>query len=164
MTIRKLGTIAALVAAVSFSTPAISLAQGRGKGQAKAGKAHGQKHGAKGHAGKGHDPVDHDRRSGHVAIDRDAHARAVHEYAASGSLPPGLAKREELPPGLRKQLHERGELPPGLQKRLIAVPAPLVARLPPVPGHYRRYFAGDDLLVVDTRTKRIAAIVPNVWR
>ncbi|MBI3484974.1 MAG: hypothetical protein HY012_07470, partial [Acidobacteria bacterium] len=30
-------------------------------------------------------------------------------------LPPGLAKRDRLPPGLEKQLRERGKLPPGLQ-------------------------------------------------
>lgn len=32
-------------------------------------------------------------------------------------LPPGLAKREKLPPGLERQLKERGTLPPGLQRR-----------------------------------------------
>ncbi len=84
--------------------------------------------------------------------------------ADNGSLPPGLAKREALPPGLRAQLRERGELPPGLQKRLVAVPAPLIARLPAVPPYYQRYFAGDDLIVVDTRTNRIAAIVRDVFR
>jgi hypothetical protein len=82
----------------------------------------------------------------------------------AGSLPPGLAKREALPPGLRAQLHERGTLPPGLQKRLVPVPAPLVARMPRLPSYYHRYFAGDDLVVVDGRSHRIAAIVPDAWR
>jgi len=157
MTLRKIGITAALLAAVSFSTPAVSLAQGRGKGHAKA-KAHGSKHAGGDHADTTHGDV------GHVAIDRDAHARVIHDYARSSSLPPGLAKREQLPPGLRKQLHERGELPPGLQKRLVAVPGPLGARLPRVPSYYQRYFAGDDLLVVDKRSNRIAAIVPDVLR
>jgi hypothetical protein len=97
-----------------------------------------------------------------VAVDRDGHARVFREYR--GSLPPGLAKRESLPPGLRNQLRERGELPPGLQKRLIAVPAPWVSRLPPLPAHHTRYFAGDDFIVVDTRTNRIVAIVRDVWK
>ena len=96
-----------------------------------------------------------------VAVDRDGHARVIREYAHAG-LPPGLAKREALPPGLAKQLRENGELPPGLDKRWVAVPQPWVARLPPVPDHYRRYFAGNDLIVVDTRTNRIAAIVRDV--
>lgn len=99
-----------------------------------------------------------------IVIDRDGHVRVIREYGRSGSLPPGLAKRESLPPGLRKQLRERGELPPGLQKRLVPVPAPLIARLPAVPPYYQRYFAGDDLIIVDTRTNRIAAIIRDVWR
>lgn len=123
-----------------------ALAQGRGRGHAKA-------------------KADTDRPAEQaVVIDREGHVRVIREYARSGSLPPGLAKREALPPGLRKQLRERGELPPGLQKRLVAVPAPLIARLPPVPPYYHRYFAGDDLIVVNTRTNRIEAIIPNVWR
>jgi hypothetical protein len=33
-----------------------------------------------------------------------------------------------------------------------------------VPPYYERYFAGDDLIVLNTRTNRIVAIIPNVWR
>ena len=99
-----------------------------------------------------------------MVIDRDGHVRAIHDYARAGSLPPGLAKREALPPGLRAQLHERGTLPPGLEKRLVPVPAPLLARFPPAPVYYHRYFAGDDFLVIDTRSNLIVAIMPNVWR
>jgi hypothetical protein len=99
-----------------------------------------------------------------IQIDRNGHVRVIRDYGRSGSLPPGLAKREALPPGLQKQLRERGELPPGLQKRLIPVPAPLAARLPPLPRYYERYFAGEDLIIVDTRTHRIEAIMRDVWR
>lgn len=155
---KKVAFVAAVVAALSLAAPVPSTAQGRG--HAKAGKAQGHKAPAPKAHGKGHD----DKARSDVAIDRTAHARVIHEYVASGSLPPGLAKREELPPGLRKQLRERGELPPGLQKRLVDVPGPLIARLPPVPSHYHRYFAGNDLVVVDTRTNRIVSIVPDVLR
>ena len=96
-----------------------------------------------------------------VVVDRDGHVRVIREYARA-ALPPGLAKRESLPPGLRQQLRERGELPPGLQKRLVPMPAAWAARLPPVPAHYHRYFVGDDFIVVDTRTNRIVAIVRDV--
>jgi hypothetical protein len=98
-----------------------------------------------------------------VVFDRDGHARVIRDYRTAG-LPPGLAKRESLPPGLRRQLRERGELPPGLQKHLVAVPGPLASRLPAIPGYYHRYFAGDDLIVVDTRSNRIVAIVRDVLR
>lgn len=88
--------------------------------------------------------------------------RVVREYYSSQGLPPGLAKRQSLPPGLRRQLRKRGQLPPGLQKRLTPVPSPLVSRLPPAPPYYTRYFAGRDLLVVDTRTQRIVMLIPNI--
>src|SRR6266511_445938 len=39
-----------------------------------------------------------------------------------GGLPPGLAKRGELPPGLQKQLQKNGTLPPGLQKKISPFP------------------------------------------
>ena len=90
-----------------------------------------------------------------IVIDRDRHRRIIRDYYRTGGLPPGLAKRESLPPGLAKQLRERGELPPGLQKRLTPVPSPLAGRLPGLPAYYGRYFAGDELVVLDTRSNRI---------
>jgi hypothetical protein len=98
-----------------------------------------------------------------IVIDRDGHRRVIHDYYRTNALPPGLAKRQSLPPGLAKQLHERGELPPGLQKRLTPVPAPLATRLPGLPGYYSRYFAGNDLLIVDDRSNRIVSIIPNIF-
>jgi len=102
------------------------------------------------------------RRDDVVVIDRDGHRRVVREYYASNALPPGLAKRQSLPPGLQKQLRERGTLPPGLQQQLTPVPPALGGRLPRVPAYYTRYFAGRELLVVDTRTNRIVSIIPDV--
>lgn len=96
-------------------------------------------------------------------FDRDGHVRVIRDYERRG-LPPGLAKREQLPPGLRRQLRERGTLPPGLQKHLVDVPADWSSRLPSIARYERRYFAGDDLIVVDTRTNTIVAYVPDVLR
>jgi hypothetical protein len=110
--------------------------------------------------GNGHDAAAKDQS---VVIDRDGHRRIVHDYYAANALPPGLAKRQALPPGLAKQLHERGELPPGLQKRMTPVPTPLAVRLPRVPTYYSRYFAGNDLLIVDNRTNRIVSMIPNIF-
>jgi hypothetical protein len=76
-------------------------------------------------------------------------------------LPPGLAKRDSLPPGLAKQLRERGRLPPGLQKRLTPVPPGWGTPYPALPRHHMRYFSGRDLLIVDTRTNRVVSIVRN---
>lgn len=152
--------VVALVSAIAAGASVTTLsAQGRGHGRdagRKAGRAE-HREDKKAKASKQEARKD-------AAIDRDAHVRAIREYARGGSLPPGLAKRRPLPPGLRKQLRERGELPPGLQKRLVPVPPPLAARLPPAPPYYDRYFAGDDLIIVDNRTHRIAAIIRDVWR
>lgn len=136
--------------ALSLAMPASAdlAGQGRGRGQAKKAEKAGKK----------------DGRPETIVVDRDGHVRVIREYAHGGSLPPGLAKREQLPPGLRKQLRERGALPPGLQKHLVPVPAPLLTRLPPVPAYYRRYFAGEDLLVIDTRSNLIVVIISDVWR
>lgn len=159
------GFVGAIVvfSALVLALPASGALAGQGGGQAKKPEK----------AGK-HDDKDKDKdkdkdgkKDGHpavVVVDRDGHVRVIREYAHGGSLPPGLAKREALPPGLRKQLRENGQLPPGLQKHLVLVPAPLGRRLPPVPAYYRRYFAGDDLLVVDSRTNLIVAIIRDVWR
>lgn len=143
---RKLFAFAGLLCIVALCVQSIAVvgAQGRGRGRGQAKK--------------------NEKVEQTIVIDRDGHVRVIREYGRGGSLPPGLAKRQSLPPGLRKQLRERGELPPGLQKRLIPVPPPLIARLPPVPPYYQRYFAGDDLIIVDTRLNRIAAIIRDVWR
>jgi hypothetical protein len=76
-------------------------------------------------------------------------------------LPPGLAKRHSLPPGLAKQLRERGRLPPGLQKRLTPVPSGWRHPHESLGPHQARYFAGRDLVIVDTRTHRVVSIVRN---
>ncbi len=126
-----------------IAPPASFAGQGRGHGQAN-GRAAAVKDEA-------------------VVIDRDGHRRIVHDYYSTNALPPGLAKRQSLPPGLAKQLHERGELPPGLQKRMTPVPTPLAVRLPRVPTYYSRYFAGNDLLIVDNRTNRIVSMIPDIF-
>ena len=133
----------AAVLATALAPEAAIAAQGHGRGHAS------------GHGARKADQT--------VVLDRDGQRRVVRDYYRDNALPPGLAKRESLPPGLAKQVRERGELPPGLQKRLTAVPLPLASRLPPLPGYYGRYFAGNDLLVVDRRSNRIVSIVPNIF-
>ena len=141
--------VVTVVLAIAMVSAAPAFAQGRGRGHAKAGESA--------------ERAKPDRDES-IAIDRAGHVRVIREYQRAGSFPPGLAKRDELPPGLRKQLRERGELPPGLEKRLTPVPPELEARLPRVPSYDRRYFAGRDLIIVDVRTNHIDAIITGVWR
>ena len=58
-------------------------------------------------------------------------------------LPPGLAKRENLPPGLEKQLRRNGHLPPGLEKKIHPLPDELEHGLPRLgAGHQRGFIDG----------------------
>jgi hypothetical protein len=159
---RALSGVFVVFCVFSLAVPPVGAGQGRGQDPAKkAEKA--EKRDDK--ADKKEDKADakHDNAKV-IVVDRDGHIRAIRDYARGGSLPPGLAKRETLPPGLRRQMRENGALPPGLQARLVAVPAPLGARFPAIPSYYQRYFVGDDLIVVDTRTNRVVKILQNVWR
>jgi hypothetical protein len=79
------------------------------------------------------------------------------------NLPPGLAKRGgNLPPGLQKHLERDGTLPPGLQKRVEPFPPDLEARLPRLPGDYRRVILGQIAIILDRRTQRIVDIIRDV--
>lgn len=110
--------------------------------EAARGKKHGKRHG----------------RSGRSEV------LVIRDYYATRGLPPGLANRRALPPGLRRQLAVGGRLPPGLEKRLYAVPSDLVVVLPRLPYYQRRFFLGADLLVVDTRRNVVVSVVADVLR
>ena len=69
-------------------------------------------------------------------------------------LPPGLAKRESLPPGLQKHIQKNGTLPPGLQKKVQALPSQCQVNLPRLPGGWERVVLGDRVIVLDP-AKRI---------
>src|SRR5262249_30170505 len=74
-------------------------------------------------------------------------------------LPPGLAKRDRLPPGLEKQLRERGTLPPGLQKRVQPLPPELERQLHQLPTGYRRVAIGGNVILMDERTSVLYDII-----
>jgi hypothetical protein len=74
-------------------------------------------------------------------------------------LPPGLAKREQLPPGLQKQLVKNGTLPPGLQKKVQPLPAALEHQLPPLPGGYQRVMVGATVVLMNQKSRLIADVL-----
>lgn len=80
----------------------------------------------------------------------------------SSSLPPGLAKRDRLPPGLEKQLQERGTLPPGLQKNIQPMPIEIERQLSPLPTGYRRVVIAGNVILMNPTTGLIYDIVRNV--
>jgi len=71
-------------------------------------------------------------------------------------LPPGLAKKNRLPPGLERQLVEGGRLPPGLERR--ALPSDLRARLPRRRGT-DRVVVDRDVVLIETATGLILDIL-----
>ncbi|MBT7942262.1 MAG: hypothetical protein HN719_02785 [Alphaproteobacteria bacterium] len=75
-------------------------------------------------------------------------------------LPPGLAKRGSLPPGLKKQLEKNGTLPPGLATSEL--PAELESKLPPVPSDLERIIAGDNVVLMEKATGKILDIIQGV--
>jgi len=118
-------------------TSNFGLAQGRGKGHGK----HGE------HDGQGEYYKDRDRET-------------IREWYGGhqSNLPPGLAKRDQLPPGLEKQLVRRGTLPPGLQKRLQPCPEDLERRLPPPPPDCAHVLIGGHIVLMNRRTNVVVDI------
>jgi hypothetical protein len=82
----------------------------------------------------------------------------------SSSLPPGLAKREKLPPGLDKQLRRNGTLPPGLQKKMQPFPLELDKQLGPLPEGCRRVIVGDRAVILNSTTSKILDIMSVILR
>src|SRR5216684_2119831 len=64
-------------------------------------------------------------------------------------LPPGLAKRDRLPPGLERQLQRNGTLPPGLQQRVQPLPGICTARLPRLRRDWVRVVLGGRIILLD---------------
>jgi hypothetical protein len=78
-------------------------------------------------------------------------------------LPPGLAKREHLPPGLQRQLVRNGKLPPGLEKKVQPLPRELEVRLPKLPEGRRRIVISGNIILWDDKTSTVLDIIANVF-
>ena len=111
--------------------------------------------------GKGHDKHhDGDDQDDRDAYRYDSHNEAIHEWYAErgGHLPPGLAKKDRLPPGLEKQLVRNGTLPPGLQKRFYPAPAELERRLPPPPPDCAHVLISGHIVLLNRKTNLIVDV------
>jgi hypothetical protein len=86
-----------------------------------------------------------------------------HDADNLNGLPPGLANREELPPGLQRQLVRNGKLPPGLEKKIQPLPPVLVARLPPLPDNRTRVIIGGNVILMDNTTSVIVDILVGIF-
>ena len=141
----------AIVCAAALCGPAAWAADQKG----------GKKHSQETAHGKGRSVERVDTRN--AWMDRGHCRTVVIEYYDRHGLPPGLAKKRSLPPGLQKQLRERGHLPPGLERHAVLVPVEIEQRLPPLPPHHVRRIVGDDLLVIDVRAHLVVSIMAGVF-
>jgi hypothetical protein len=80
----------------------------------------------------------------------------------TSGLPPALAKREPLAPGVQKQLTQNATLPPGLVKKIQPLPRALEIRLPRLPAGRRRVFVGGNVILLDESTSMIVDIISGV--
>ena len=74
-------------------------------------------------------------------------------------LPPGLAKKDRLPPGLERQLRLRGTLPPGLRDRILPCPEDLERRLPPPPPDCGHVVIGGHIVLLNRKTFMVLDII-----
>ncbi len=107
--------------------------------------------------GHGHDK--HERAEGKHAAKAERHYYREHDrelrewyHAHYRDLPPGLAKRDRLPPGLERQLVVRGTLPPGLRAKMHPCPVEVVRYLPPAPVGYVHTIIGGNIVLVNRTT------------
>ena len=111
--------------------------------------------------GKGHDKQhDNDDRDDHDASHYNYHKQAIRGWYSENEnhLPPGLAKKDRLPPGLEKQLVRNGTLPPGLRKRFYPAPVELERRLPPPPPDCAHVLISGHIVLLNRKTNLIVDV------
>jgi hypothetical protein len=104
--------------------------------------------------------------------DRDEHGRGPAEFSwrerrmirdcmldDRSGLPPGLARRDHLPPGLERHLQRNGTLPPGLQRRVWPLPGVCEEHLPRLPRYWSRGVLSGRIILLDPRER----IVDIFW-
>jgi len=130
-----------LALAMVGATPVLAQGNGRGRGHNKANNDDAEQDNG-------------DRDHADVRYYNENDQRTMHEWYArhETNLPPGLAKKDRLPPGLEKQLVVRGHLPPGLQKKVQPAPVALVRELPPPPPDCKDVVIGGHLVLLNTKT------------
>lgn len=130
------GALGVLMVASSYM-----VAYGQGKGKGKGHNKHGDDD-------QGEYYKDHDREE----------ARGWYNENER-NLPPGLAKKDRLPPGLEKQLARNGTLPPGLQKRIQPCPPELVRVLPPPPPDCAHVLVAGHIVLLNRKTNVVLDIL-----
>jgi hypothetical protein len=147
------GVLIASFSATSISAPGQGKSQGRGRGESntpEVKKAEVKK-----------------SESNPVVVFGSPQTRIIREWFGTTSnlngLPPGLAKKDRLPPGLEKQLRRNGTLPPGLEKKIHPLPRDLEVRLPRLPDGHRYILVPGSVIVLDSKRNLILDILSNLF-
>jgi hypothetical protein len=78
-------------------------------------------------------------------------------------LPPGLAKKNKLPPGIQMQMERGAILPADLVREIQPLPSELEVRLRPLPSpNHVRVMVGTDILIMDKETRKILDVMRDV--
>jgi hypothetical protein len=100
-----------------------------------------------------------------VIVFSDSDRARIRHFYRSGkkvkAMPPGLAKKEKLPPGLQKHVIKYGKLPPGLAARRL--PDELDRTLSYLPSGYVRVRVGGDVYLMHEKTRVVFDVVWNVF-
>jgi len=107
---------------------------------------------------KRRDHDDDEDRRGYGFADRDRDEIRGWYAVNHRHLPPGLAKKDRLPPGLENQLVIRAAFPRELETRVTVVPVDLDRRLPPPPPDCERVLIGGHIVLRNRSTKVIIDI------
>ena len=143
-------TVVAVIFALS-TFAALAIAQGHsqehGKSQKKSmqGEEHGNEKGKK-------------AKKGYYTERNREQLRAWYRHH-EGNLPPGLAKKDRLPPGLERQLRVNGTLPPGLQREAHECPREIEEYLPPPPPDCDHVLLGGQIVLRNKKTQMVLDIL-----
>ncbi len=146
----------AVLSWVAVHPPAGALVQGQVHGQRSGSRyaedsgygSHGDKQ-ARSRDDKENEDEDYDDRGPAEFSARDRRIISDCFVGNRSGLPPGLAKKDRLPPGLERQLQRNGTLPPGLQKRVQPLPGVCTARLPRLPRDWARVVLSGRIILLD---------------
>lgn len=85
--------------------------------------------------------------------------RAYYDQGKEKQKPPGKG-RQQLPPGIAKNLDRGKPLPPGIAKQVL--PNDLIGRLPPARDGYERVIVDGKVVLVEIATQVIRDVLTDI--
>lgn len=144
------GVLGALLAALALAAAAPAMADHPRKGK---GKDHGNESAAEHAPGKG------GKKGGGKKFSGDERDEIVHYFNANPSardqLPPGLAKKNKIPPGWQKKIGVGQRIPDDVWAYRVPLPHEILVKLPPPPPGVIHVRIQDHVLKVIEKTHEV---------